>query len=95
MAGGPKIGGFPRGVCAVCGEDVALRGGGLPVLHGPYENRCPGSDLQAEDLPQSTWDTAAGRPRGWSCVDERVANGALVANTAAGNFTNASRRGTR
>lgn len=84
-----------RGVCTVCREDVGLRRGGLPVLHGPYENRCPGSDVQAEDLPQTMWDRSAGRPRGWSSVDERVANGALVANTAAGNHSNVSRRGDR
>lgn len=93
--GGRKIGGMDRGICSVCGEDVAIRRNGRPIRHGPLNNPCSGSLATAGQVAQTVWDASAGRPRGWASVDERVRNGAQVANTAAGNWSNTGLWGDR
>jgi hypothetical protein len=88
-----------RGICPVCREDIPLRTNGRPFMHGPRANRCTASYPDAGDVPQHSWDRSAGRrsvpadrPFGWKpSVDERIANGAAVANIAAHNFTNQQR----
>jgi hypothetical protein len=78
-----------RGTCTACGENVAVHRDGLPVAHGPRDERCQGT------VPQSAWDASAGRPRGWKTAEERVFNGALVANIVARNHSNVSLWGDR
>lgn len=73
----------PRVTCPVCREVVAQRKDRLPMIHGPWLDRCPGSDPPDTGLEPSKWDRLTGRlaePN--PSVDDRMRNAAAVCAAA-------------